>query len=196
MPDNAAVTADSSTRGRQLTSYIAGGRKREFPPNIIDAAKRALVDFAGVAIGAADQPVVRAVRRVADEWKAAGNAQIFLGGKTTPAVAVLVNGTMVHAMDYDDTHPGGTGHPSGPCWSTALALRHGEPDLRCSLAQLGGRGSGSNSGARLGLGPEGNLWLDGSGFRRRLAWRGTGLWEPGLHTPMGSEAQETRNRCC
>ena len=81
MPDNAAVTADSSTRGRQLTSYIAGGLKREFPPNIIDAAKRALVDFAGVAIGAADQPVVRAVRRVADEWKAAGNAQIFLGGK-------------------------------------------------------------------------------------------------------------------
>jgi len=151
MPDNAAVTADSSTRGRQLTSYIAGGLKREFPPNIIDAAKRALVDFAGVAIGAADQPVVRAVRRVADEWKAAGNAQIFLGGKTTPAVAVLVNGTMVHAMDYDDTHPGGTGHPSGPCWSTALALAqhygYGEHDAIAGfitgfevMARLGGGG--------------------------------------------------------
>src|SRR3982750_2516912 len=91
MPDHAAVNADSSTRGKQLTSYIARGMKREFPPVIIDGAKRALVDLAGVAIGAADQSVVRATRRVAEEWNAAGNAQIFLGGKSTPAVAGLGN---------------------------------------------------------------------------------------------------------
>jgi 2-methylcitrate dehydratase PrpD len=29
---------------------------------------------------------------------------------------------MAHAIDYDDTHIGGAGHPGGPCWSTALAL--------------------------------------------------------------------------
>jgi hypothetical protein len=49
-----------------------------------------------------------------------------LGGRTTPALAVLANGTMAHAMDYDDTHPGGAGHPSAPCWSTALALTEHE----------------------------------------------------------------------
>ncbi len=120
-------SVDTVTRGQQLTAYIAGARKRQFPPEIIDAAKRALVDFAGVGIGAADQPVTGAVRRVAEAWAAPGKAHMFLGGTTLPMIAVLVNGTMVHAMDYDDTHPGGCGHPSGPCWSTALALaeQHG-----------------------------------------------------------------------
>jgi 2-methylcitrate dehydratase PrpD len=113
---------DTATRGQQLTSFIARSQQRDLPPEIVDAAKRALLDFAGVALGAVDQPVTIATRRVAQSWKAAGNAQIFLDGKSTPAVAVLVNASMVHAMDYDDTHPGGTGHPSGPCWSTALAL--------------------------------------------------------------------------
>ena len=150
MSAQSANNAESVTRGKQLTSYIAGARTREFPPEIIDAAKRALVDFAGVAIGAADQPVVAATRRVAESWAAAGKAQIFLGGTSTPAVAVLVNATMVHAMDYDDTHPGGCGHPSGPCWSTALALagHHGYSEQ----AALAGFITGFEIMARLGGG--------------------------------------------
>lgn len=135
MSVKSSTGADTAKRGKQLTSYIAGTGRREYPPEIIDAAKRALVDFAGVAIGAADQPVVGAVRRVAESWAAQGKSQMFLGGKTTPAVAVLVNATMVHAMDYDDTHPGGCGHPSGPCWSTALALaEHHGYDEKTAIA--------------------------------------------------------------
>ena len=150
MPTPSPADTSTLTRGKQLTSYIAGGLTREFPPAIIDAAKRALVDFAGVAIGAAEQPVVRATRKVAESWAAAGNAQIFLGGTSTPAVAVLVNATMVHAMDYDDTHPGGAGHPSGPCWSTALALagHHGHSEQ----AALAGFITGFEVMARLGGG--------------------------------------------
>src|SRR3954464_952646 len=127
MSVKSSTGADTAIRGKQLTSYIAGTRHRAYPPEIIDAAKRALVDFAGVGIGAADQPVTGAVRRVAEAWAAPGKAHMFLGGSSLPMIAVLVNGTMVHAMDYDDTHPGGCGHPSGPCWSTALALaeQHG-----------------------------------------------------------------------
>ncbi len=138
-------------RGHQLTAYIAGTARREFPPEIIEAAKRALVDFLGVAVGASDDAPVRPVRRAVQGWNAAGNARVFLGGHTTPALAALVNGTMAHAMDYDDTHPMGAGHPSGPCWSTALALAEhlgfGEKDAIAAfitgfevMARLGGGG--------------------------------------------------------
>ena len=135
-----ASTSSTATRGHQLTSFIAGIQQRELPPVIVDAAKRALLDFAGCAIGAYDQRVAIAVRRTAESWQAAGKAQIFLAGTTTPALAVLVNGTMVHAMDYDDTHPGGTGHPSGPCWSTALALsqQHGYSENAAIAAFVAG----------------------------------------------------------
>ncbi|MGQ0751956.1 MAG: MmgE/PrpD family protein [Betaproteobacteria bacterium] len=103
-------------------AYIVGARERAFPPEVINEAKRALVDILGVAIGAIEEAPVVSVRRLAESWNANGNARIFLRGRTTPALAALVNGTMAHAMDYDDSHPNGAGHPSAVCWPTALAL--------------------------------------------------------------------------
>jgi 2-methylcitrate dehydratase PrpD len=140
-------------RGRQLADYVVGARVRGrvLPPVILNAAKRALVDFLGVTVGAVDEAPVRSVRGAVDAWHAAGNAQIFLGPRTTPALAVLVNATMAHAMDFDDTHPMGGGHPSGPCWSTALAMAQevdaGETDIIAAfltgyevMTKLGGGG--------------------------------------------------------
>jgi 2-methylcitrate dehydratase PrpD len=127
MPGAAAAKTASSahpaeTRGKQLTAFIASTQTREFPPVVLEAASRALVDFIGCAVGASRDAPVLPILPVIKSWHATGKARIFCGGRTTPALAVLANGTMTHAMDYDDTHPAGAGHPSGPCWSTALAL--------------------------------------------------------------------------
>jgi len=126
MSSASAIEADreraAGSRGGQLAAYIAGTARREFPPEILEAARRALVDYLGVAVGASGDAPVLPVRRTVAAWNAPGKARIFLAGRTAPAFAALVNGTMAHAMDYDDTHPMGAGHPSGPCWSTALAL--------------------------------------------------------------------------
>jgi 2-methylcitrate dehydratase PrpD len=123
---NANANLEVEPRGRALSAYIAGTIERRFPPEVLEAAKRALVDYLAVAVGACDHAPVRPVRATIRHWKAAGNARVVLGGRTTPALAALANGTMAHAMDYDDTHPGGAGHPSAPCWSTALALTEHE----------------------------------------------------------------------
>lgn len=140
-----------NTRGQQMVSYIVAANKRKFPAKVIEAVKQALVDYVGVAVGAIHEPVSVVVRRTAETWNAAGNARIFGGGTTTPALAALVNSTMAHATDYDDTHPMGGGHPSGPCWSTALALagHHGLSEAEAIagfvtgyeiMAKLGGGG--------------------------------------------------------
>ncbi|MBI3043787.1 MAG: MmgE/PrpD family protein [Betaproteobacteria bacterium] len=112
----------ATTRSRQIAHYAAGARDRAFPPEVAQAAVTALIDYIGVAVGAVNDAPVRPVRRVAESWGARGNALIFLGARTTPALAALVNGTMAHAMDYDDAHQMGAGHVSCPCWSAALAL--------------------------------------------------------------------------
>ena len=110
------------TRSRQIAAYVAGAVAREFPPEVMHAATTALVDFVGVAVGAVEDVAVRPVRQVAERWGARGGALIFLGPRTVPALAALVNGAMAHAMDYDDSHQMGAGHVSCPCWSAALAL--------------------------------------------------------------------------
>lgn len=109
-------------RGPALAEYIAGTLQREFPPLVLEAAQRALVDVIGLMVGASSDAPARPVRAAIKHWHATGKARVVMGGRTTPALAVLANGTMAHAMDFDDTHPGGAGHPSGVCWSTALAL--------------------------------------------------------------------------
>lgn len=118
----AAAPDQPVTRGRQIAQYVAAAPECELPAEVIDAAKQALVDFIGVAVGASRDDCVQPVRRVAESWGAQGNAQILLAGRTTPALAALVNGTMAHAMDFDDTHPSGAGHISAPCWSAAFSV--------------------------------------------------------------------------
>ena len=112
----------SLERNNRLTAYVTGTATRHLPPEVLEAARRALVDFLGVSVGAYDDAPSRPVRRMVERWNAPGKARVFLGRRTTPALAALANGTAAHAMDYDDTHPMGGGHPSGPCWSTALAV--------------------------------------------------------------------------
>ncbi|MEC5319192.1 MmgE/PrpD family protein [Brenneria populi subsp. brevivirga] len=116
------TTTLALTRGEQLNQFISQAPRLAIPDAVLHEAKRALVDYLGVALGAVNDDAVRAVRQVAKRWNSQGEAQIFLGGRSAPALAALVNATMSHAADYDDTHPAGAGHPSGPCWSAALAM--------------------------------------------------------------------------
>lgn len=139
------------SRGRLLTDFIAGALQREYPEAVRDAARRAFVDYLGVSLGAMQDPPVRAVRGAVRGWGAPDAATVFLGFRTAPALAALVNGTATHSQDYDDTHPLGTGHPSGPCWSAAIAMSEHlgsrEADMLAAfitgyevMAKLGGGG--------------------------------------------------------
>ena len=111
-----------TTRSQQIADYVAGALTREYPAEVLTAAKLALIDTIGCAVGAWDDECVRPVRRMVEGWNAPGKAQIFIGGSTTPAFAALANGTMAHAMDYDDSHQMGAGHISCVCGMTALAM--------------------------------------------------------------------------
>ncbi|MEZ2409570.1 2-methylcitrate dehydratase PrpD [Bosea sp. OAE752] len=138
-------------RSEKLASFVAGARGRVLPEAVRDAGRQALVDFIAVSVAGHQDGAVEALRAVAANWNAPGGARIFLGSKTQPAIAALLNGTMTHAMDLDDVHYAGGGHPSGPCWSAALSLaEHHEVDDETALrafvtgyevmARLGGGG--------------------------------------------------------
>jgi 2-methylcitrate dehydratase PrpD len=110
------------TRSQQIAAYVAGALTRDYPAEVLTAAKLALIDTIGCAVGAWDDECVRPVRRVVEGWRVPGKAQVFVGGSTAPAFAALANGAMAHAMDYDDAHQMGAGHISCPCATAALAV--------------------------------------------------------------------------
>lgn len=80
-----------------------------------------VMDWAACAIAGRNEPVAKAVRAlVADEG---GRAEAtVIGARPAPArAAALVNGTVSHALDYDDTHFAHIGHPSVAVLPAALA---------------------------------------------------------------------------
>ncbi|KMW57368.1 MmgE/PrpD family protein [Candidatus Rhodobacter oscarellae] len=81
-----------------------------------------LMDWAACGIAGAGEPVARIVREMALEEGGAAQAALFGGGRAPARAAGLVNGTISHALDYDDTHFGHIGHPSVAVIPAALAI--------------------------------------------------------------------------
>ncbi|MDP6389834.1 MAG: MmgE/PrpD family protein [Alphaproteobacteria bacterium] len=144
------MTATETSNAIEAARFVGAAKGRNYPGEIVDAARMCLVDWAGVAIGAESEGAGRAVRQVVAAWGTAGNACVLLGRPMAPTAAALINGTMAHCLDYDDTHVGSVAHISGPTWAAALAvgthLGAGEQDIVSAFI------TGFEVGARLGGG--------------------------------------------
>ncbi|MEX2451436.1 MAG: MmgE/PrpD family protein [Rhodospirillales bacterium] len=115
MNENAPISAATAR-------FIAEAQTRTYDDETIDYAKRCLVDWTGVAVGAHDQPLAEIMPHAGDVLGATGRSPIIMGGTASPASAALINGALSHALDFDDTHPDALGHISGPTWAATLAL--------------------------------------------------------------------------
>ena len=59
--------------------FIAEAQTRTYDDEIVDLAKRCLVDWTGVAIGAQDQPLAEVMPNASDVLGAAGRSPVIMG---------------------------------------------------------------------------------------------------------------------
>ena len=144
------MTIMATPNADAAAKFIGTAPGRNYQVDVVEAARMALVDAIGVALGAHSEGAGRSVRNVAANWGASGNAQILLGGQSAPAVAALVNATLGHCLDYDDTHVGAVAHLGNPTWATAIAV--GQQAGANDREILGAFITGFEVGARLGYG--------------------------------------------
>lgn len=111
-PRNASAIAD----------FVVSLKADEIPPAIVEQAKLCLIDWCGVAIAGSSHPGVESVRQLSAGFGAHGRSLVVLGEPTAAPLAALVNGTMAHALDFDDTHEKSAVHFSSPTWAAVLAL--------------------------------------------------------------------------
>lgn len=98
-----------------LSRVVAGLRAEDLRPDVCEAAKKSLLDWIGVSLGAVNDPGVRILIDIVNEMGGKKQSSILgYGLKTTLLNAALVNGAMSHALDYDDAHSGVRTHPSAP----------------------------------------------------------------------------------
>lgn len=80
------------------------------------------LDWLAVGLAGRDEPVAGILRDLAADEGGAVRASLFGGGGAPARMAALVNGTISHALDYDDTHFAHIGHPSVAIFPAALAM--------------------------------------------------------------------------
>ncbi len=96
-----------------------------------------VLDWIAVGRAGVDEPVSKAVRDLVLGEGGAGQAQLFGGGAAPLRGAALVNGTVSHALDYDDTHFAHIGHPSVAVLPAALALSEWDDRILVDLLEAG-----------------------------------------------------------
>ena len=106
-----------------FSNFVSQATLQNFNDEMIFFSKMSMIDWCGVAYAAKEEPVSKIVTKLIEEEQTKGHSKLISNGKEVSAKsAAFVNGTIGHALDYDDTHFLFTGHPTASAFPTALAL--------------------------------------------------------------------------
>ncbi len=129
-----------ATAVQQLASFAVACRDFGLPDPVRSDVGGRLLDVlgncvAGRAESTSDTDPDRAVLRVAAAWGGTPEAGVVGAGDRLPAPsAALVNGTLAHALDFDDTHLPSVLHPSAGVVPAALAAAEAAGSSATELA--------------------------------------------------------------
>jgi 2-methylcitrate dehydratase PrpD len=109
---------------KQLAEFAANLTFADLPREVTERAKRLILDLTGIMIRArhdaeSTPSLIAAVERLglADgKCSVPGDARAY-----APTAAALINGTLAHSLDFDDTHAEASLHSSAPIVPAALA---------------------------------------------------------------------------
>lgn len=109
---------------RILSEFAAGLSYEALPAPVRARAKLLVLDLVGIALRARHDVESTASLIGAAEQLGLAAGQISVIGDDrgyAPPGAALINGTLAHSLDFDDTHAAGSIHPSAPIVPAALA---------------------------------------------------------------------------
>ncbi|WP_210092283.1 MmgE/PrpD family protein [Ruegeria sp. HKCCSP346] len=149
-----------------LATFAAGQVSTTAQARIVTSLS--VLDWMAVGRAGASEPVSCIVRDMVLAEGGNAQAHLFGGGAAPQRGAALVNGTISHALDYDDTHFAHIGHPSVAILPAALAVA--EWDDRILVDLLEAALVGMETSIRVGL------------------WLGRGHYQAGFHQTATSGA--------
>lgn len=102
------------TQLQALASFVQRARFRDLSDQALEQLKIRVLDTIGVAIGALDAEVIRAIRKLTAELGGQPLSTLIGDGKTAPDRAAFLNGALSRYLDFMDSYiaPGETCHPS------------------------------------------------------------------------------------
>jgi 2-methylcitrate dehydratase PrpD len=107
----------------KLAKFVVGTDFDSLPGEAIERAKSSILDCLGVMVAGSTEPVGKLITEFVRTMGGSSRSSVIAGGfKTSAPNAALANGTMGHALDYDDDSDTTNGHPTVAILPAVLAL--------------------------------------------------------------------------
>jgi 2-methylcitrate dehydratase PrpD len=123
MDTHVAVAADQASPARALAEFTAGLRFEDIPLAVREQAKLFILDALGCALAATRYEFATATLAGARALGGEGPCVVIGNSARLPLRdAALVNGVLLHGLDFDDTNFLGVVHPTVACLPAALGV--------------------------------------------------------------------------
>jgi 2-methylcitrate dehydratase PrpD len=110
----------SRTMAERQAEWVCGIRYDDIPADVVRQAKKALLDYLGVATRGSTLPQGLAARHLLSLIGVSNDAAVIGGGRSSVPYAAYANGTFGHSLEFDDSHFN-CGHPGVCVIPAALA---------------------------------------------------------------------------
>ncbi|MDD7942056.1 MmgE/PrpD family protein [Actinomycetospora lutea] len=112
----------ASTPAQEFAAFAARAAVEGLPAELRADLVARTADVLGNSLAARDAEPARVAAAVVAEWGGTGAATSLADGRRLPTPSsALVNGTLAHSLDFDDTHLPSVLHPSAVVLPAALA---------------------------------------------------------------------------
>ena len=92
-----------------ITNFTTAVKENDIPTHVIESAKLHFADAIGVGLAASAGTMQKRWYGSVDKG---GSATCIGGNSSSPADAALLNGMLIHSLEYDDTHTSSVIHGS------------------------------------------------------------------------------------
>jgi 2-methylcitrate dehydratase PrpD len=112
-----------------VARFLTTGAPDDLPEDVIEQARRGIVNAVGAALFARHHPSIAILRDWAERRAGGAGSHPLLWSdrRALPHDAALVNAALIHVADFDDTHRPTYVHTAAPLLAAVLALAPGRP---------------------------------------------------------------------
>ncbi len=113
---------EAQTLSQQVSQFVATRAYDDIPQAVRERAKLVMLDAIGNAFAASRYPFVPVALSALSSLGSGASTVMGLDAKLALRDAVVMNGILVHGLDYDDTYLPGSVHLSASCVPVVLGM--------------------------------------------------------------------------
>lgn len=117
-----AAVATREPIARDLAVFVCDLQDRAVPMEVRERARYLILDAVGIALASTQYEFAHRTLAGLREFGEGPSDVIGYGARLALRDAVMMNGFLIHGLDYDDTHTRGVIHATASCFPTALGM--------------------------------------------------------------------------